>query len=180
MDLWDNVQLGCRRSFEILYNDNFEHLFRLGLTITTSEKLVEDCIQDLFLTLWRKRNTIKINSSIKYYLFVSLRRSLMKTLKVERKFTTLDVFEISPSIQKKLTTNMFARQNSDKTLKKAIGMMSKRQQEIIYLRFYASLPHEEISQIMGITIRATHNLLSKSISFLRKVHREKFDLKSYL
>ena len=52
-----------------------------GKTVTEDEALIEDTIQELFLTFWKKKDTIFIQSSLDTYLFVAFRNNLIRRLK---------------------------------------------------------------------------------------------------
>ena len=49
-----------------------------------------------------------------------------------------------------------------------ISKLPPRQQEALYLRYYAQLSYEEISLIMAISIQSVTNLVFKSVRALRE------------
>jgi RNA polymerase sigma-70 factor (ECF subfamily) len=51
----------------------------------------------------------------------------------------------------------------------ALGQLSNRQKEIIYLKFYQELNYDEVSEIMNINYQAARNLLYQSIKSLKKL-----------
>lgn len=58
-------------AFEKIYLEFHQPLSVFLLSYTNDKNLIEDIVHDVFMSLWNKRKSIKINSSIKSYLFRS-------------------------------------------------------------------------------------------------------------
>jgi RNA polymerase sigma factor (sigma-70 family) len=48
-----------------------------------------------------------------------------------------------------------------------LNNLSRRQREVIYLRYYDDLTYEEISQVMGLNYQSVMNHLHKALKALR-------------
>ena len=48
------------------------------------------------------------------------------------------------------------------------SFLTKRQQEVLFLRYYENLSNDEIAEVMGISKQSVSNLLLKSINVLRE------------
>jgi RNA polymerase sigma factor (sigma-70 family) len=59
-------------------------------------------------------------------------------------------------------------------LKKLISGLSKRQQEIVHLKYYQHLDHDQIAQIMNISTQSVYNLLHETIQRLKSLWRLEF------
>ncbi len=55
-----------------------------------------------------------------------------------------------------------------KRLKSNIEKLTKRQREVIYLRFYQELDYDEIAGIMEINYHSVVNLIYEALRMLRK------------
>lgn len=53
-------------------------MFGYGIKLCNQKELVKDCIQDLFKNLWSRRKKLDHINSPNVYLFVSLRRKILK------------------------------------------------------------------------------------------------------
>jgi RNA polymerase sigma factor (sigma-70 family) len=51
----------------------------------------------------------------------------------------------------------------------ALGRLSNRQKEIIYLKYYQNLSYEEVSEIMNINYQVARNLLYQAIKSLKSL-----------
>ena len=131
---------------------------------------MEDCIQELFLEIWRTKGKAEI-ISLKAYIFKAFKFKLVKLIAKNNKTMALpqayteQAFEIS---QDMLMINNELDAGKSKMLLDAINNLSPRQKEIIYLKFYLNLGYEEVSDMMEINYLATRNLIYKAIKELRK------------
>jgi RNA polymerase sigma-70 factor (ECF subfamily) len=51
----------------------------------------------------------------------------------------------------------------------ALGHLSNRQKEIVYLKYYQNLSYEEVSEIMNINYQVARNLLYQAIKSLKSL-----------
>src|SRR5688572_20444428 len=75
---WDGLRCGEAASLEWLYNRYFKLLYNYGRKISGDDKCLEDGIHDLFVDLWRFRNNLSATTSVRFYLYRSLRRRLVR------------------------------------------------------------------------------------------------------
>ncbi|MBB6324886.1 RNA polymerase sigma factor (sigma-70 family) [Algoriphagus iocasae] len=167
--LWRSLAKGNTLAFSSLYNRYANPLFNYGMNICYDREIVKDCIQELFTWLWTKRNSLTDVDSVKYYLFKSFRNSLVKSINKSRKFTDEpeDTFlESDLSVEEKIIEADVSVLN-ESIVKSALGKVSKRQREILILRFFNGMDYTQISSMMGISVASAHNLLSKSLKLMK-------------
>jgi RNA polymerase sigma factor (sigma-70 family) len=58
-------------------------------------------------------------------------------------------------------------------MRKVLAGLTRRQQEVIYLRFYMDADIEEIAEIMSLNKQSVYNLLHDAFRKLRKVTPKK-------
>jgi RNA polymerase sigma factor (sigma-70 family) len=170
IELWESFKNGDRESFRLLFRKYYPSLYLYGHKITQEKDLLEDCIQDLFAELWQSPSKTSVQS-VKAYLFKALQYKLIKSLQKRSKLLLSGEdpeqtgFEVSHD--NLLILREDQKENGVK-VKTAMGQLSKRQQEIVYLRFFQNLSYEEISDVMAINYQVARNLLYQSIKALRK------------
>jgi len=169
-ELWQLFLNGDATALDRIVKSNYNLLYNYGCKFTTDAELVKDCIQELFLTLWKTRNNLNNTGSVKHYLMKAFRRKLERALSTAHtsyypEFMNLaESCTTSPEIKKILEeeySGISAR------LLQAIGNLSNRQQEIIYLRFYLDANAIEIAAIMDLSKQSVYNLLQVAIARLR-------------
>lgn len=84
--LWDRFVEGELDAWEQIFNQYYEDLYGYGIKFSSQRELTKDCIHELFVKLWERKEHLANVDSIKAYLLASLRRSLHKKLKKQRKY----------------------------------------------------------------------------------------------
>ena len=133
--------------------------------------MIEDCIQDLFIDLWRSKGNAEI-VSLKAYFFTAFKFKLIKAIGKAGKTRSLlselnaDEFEISHEM---FLINDQENEELKQKVFNAMKELSPRQKEIIYLKFHQNLSYEEVSEIMNINYQAARNLIYQSIKVLKNI-----------
>ena len=171
--LWKDMISGNKKSFEDLYKQYFQALINYGFRITKNENLIEDAVQELFISIWNNRTNLSEVNEVKFYLFRSLKNKILRQLEkdVFDKSEDIDVYlDFLNSIseeQKKIDSEQFDA-NLD-TLQRAIAHLPIRQQEVINLKYYHDFTLEEIAKLMDVNKQSVSNLLFRSYAILRKL-----------
>ena len=63
-------------NFSQLYDKHVDSLFSFGSKFTSDRELIKDCIQDVFVKLFNKKETLDKVCNIESYLYVSLRNRI--------------------------------------------------------------------------------------------------------
>jgi len=171
--LWKDMISGNKKSFEDLYKQYFQALINYGFRITKNENLIEDAVQELFISIWNNRTNLSEVNEVKFYLFRSLKNRILRQLEKDifDKSEDIDVYlDFLNSIseeQKKIDSEQFDA-NLD-TLQRAIAHLPIRQQEVINLKYYHDFTLDEIAKLMDVNKQSVSNLLFRSYAILRKL-----------
>lgn len=171
--LWQSVRKGNDLAFSNLYQRFSNKLFNYGMHFCNNRELVKDCIQELFTNIWNRRESLSEIDSVKHYLFKSFRNLLIQHISRDRKLFE-DLNESQEFTESDLTAECSIliedslKENKDRVAV-ALTKISKRQREIVVLKYFNDLSYTEIADLMAITPASTHNLLSKALQCLRVV-----------
>lgn len=167
--LWIAFKNGNTDAFDAIYRSHVQILYNYGRKFTPDADLVRDCIHNLFLEMWNHRQSLGDVYAVKSYLFKGLRRKLMRAFSQNNATQDLphqEAFAISASYETQLL-----QEQSEETrrlhLLSIINKLSKRQREVIFLKYYENLSYEEVAAIMEININTVYNLISLAIGKLR-------------
>ena len=67
-DLWKSFKEGDDEALKTIYYTHFKHLYNYGRKFSSDKVLVENCIQDLYIDLIKKRKTLGDTDNINLYL----------------------------------------------------------------------------------------------------------------
>ena len=76
-----SFQAGNMAAFSQLYDLHVRILFNYGLKLTLDKELLKDCIHDIFVKLYVKKDELGTIDNLKSYLFISLKNKLCDELR---------------------------------------------------------------------------------------------------
>lgn len=163
--IWDNFMSGDKNAFQTIYEKSVSDLFTYGCRISSDQELVKDCIQDLFIYLYRTRLKISQTNKILPYLMLSLKRSIIRKLKEQRIDSRADLENLPFSFI--LLEDENIAKDDDDVLQKAMDLLAPREREAIYLRFVLSLDYDELAKTLNLNYQTSRNLIHRALQKLR-------------
>ncbi|WP_020597039.1 RNA polymerase sigma factor [Spirosoma panaciterrae] len=168
--LWQRFRSGDSVAFDQLVQAYYSVLFRYGIRFHPDEEYIKDCIQDVFVELWQRRQTVRETEFVKFYLLKSLRRRIFRgKAKWGTNWESVQenyLFEVEFSIENQLITQEIAH-DQVRQLETLLNQLSKRQKEVIFLKFYQGLTHEQIAEVMVLNRQSVYNILHEALQKLR-------------
>lgn len=177
---WEAFTKGGEKAFDYLYDKFFFILYDYALRFSKDEDLIKDCIQELFIELWEKRNNLNAVLSVRSYLYVALRRKLVRHLSNQSKFVSHSLapdFNIVLSHENLLAQKELQEEIQSKLLH-LFNSLSARQKEALFLKFYKNLSYQEIATIMSFSDpRYARQLIYRTLDDLRNLlHKSKTNI----
>ncbi|MBO6536776.1 MAG: sigma-70 family RNA polymerase sigma factor [Balneolaceae bacterium] len=174
LDRWKHLKDGDRSALDWLFRYFYQELYDYANRLIDDKELVRDSIQDLFLSLWIKRERLVIPDSVKAYLLVSLRNLIYDQLKDRRKkdnrnkIIEAELFERTFEVQ-----DVHFKEDVTEELKQqliiALNQLNNKQRETLFLRYYNGLSNKEIAEVIGINHQSVKNNISRAIINLRGI-----------
>ena len=161
--------------FERLFFQYYSVLCRIAHGYIHNTTIVEEIVSDVFVKLWNNRSTIVIHTSIKDYLFKSVRNICIDHLRAEKKqsqqTTYIDDNELSCTTLADLGENpldYLVSNEAEQLIMKAIDELPERYQQTFKLRIFDELSYEEIAEKMGVAKNTVKSNLKEAKSGLRE------------
>jgi RNA polymerase sigma factor (sigma-70 family) len=179
VELLQQLQQGDDKALALLMQKYYSNIYNYASKFSKDTSLISDCIQEVFISLWQRRESATTILSIKYYLLRAVKNKVLKALHSnERKVHHENVqsgyeFFQEFSIEKQIIEKQISEEKAEK-LKHVLCLLSKKQQEIIYLKYYQHLDYGQIADLMSISRQSVYNLLHETIQKLRKVWHSEF------
>jgi RNA polymerase sigma factor (sigma-70 family) len=169
--IWNAFQKGNKEAFATLYNRYAELLKESSMRISNEKDMVEDCIHEFFLNIWKNKMNLAAPQSVKAYLVSSVHRMVIRELKKRRTWQHMfrDVVfpKVTPSVEEQIITDQ-TKSERQKKVRNSLSALTKRQQEAVYLKFYANNSYPQIAEKMSITTDSVYNLVSKAIENIER------------
>lgn len=171
---WLQFKDGDKEAFAIFYNLHIDRLYQYGLKLSNDEDTIKDAIQEVFLDLYLKRAGNQTTpENLKFYLLLSLKRNLIKKLKIKRRFDRKEIsdgkfpdLEFSPEYQ------MIEMEQDEETRHKvveALDQLPDKQKEVVYLHFNEAMDYPEIANLLGITIDSVRKQVYRALKTVREL-----------
>lgn len=169
---WEAMIKGDQNAFGKLYESYFKLLYNYGRKICSDSSRVEDCIHDLFVDLWRYRASLSSTTSVRFYLYRSLRRKIVRdkdeVLKLYDDASFIEeVIHLSSQSPEFDIIQTESRDHKTAQLRKLLNDLSPRQYEALVLHFYDEFSYEEIAAILNINEQSARNLVQRGLLQLR-------------
>ena len=169
--LWDRLRDGDKSALQQIYDREYPYLFNYGKKVFSDEHIVLDCIHDLFVDIWQRRERLGSTDSIRKYLAASLRRNVVHQLKKTQRIKTSEGideihFDLHLAIEEIIIREEMQEERAMK-LKASFDQLTPKQKEILYLRFYQGLEYEQIAEVLGLQYQSLRNAVSRAIKSLR-------------
>jgi RNA polymerase sigma factor (sigma-70 family) len=178
--IWmQRLQQNDERALASLMEMYYDDLYNYASRFTKDDALIKDCIQEVFISLWQRRETVGIILSPKYYFLRAIKNKILKSLhKNIRTATSAQLqaeydFNHEFSIERVIIERQVSEEKAEK-LRKTLSLLSKRQKEIIYLKYYQYLDHGQIAELMSLSSQSVYNLLHEAIHKLRSLWHTEF------
>lgn len=175
INLWKRIiNDDCGTSLSELFTKYYKPLLNYGLQLVPRKQLVKDSIQELFFTVWDRRNQLAEVENVSSYLFTSFRRTLFRQVELLKTWRMRDQLYFSEMSNSDLldTEQLLILKETDKKIKenlhKAFKNLSAHQKEVAFLKFYSGFSNDEIGEIMDIKKESVYNYMYRAIASLKQ------------
>ncbi|GAB4107708.1 RNA polymerase sigma factor [Echinicola sediminis] len=178
--IWFLVKESDEAAFTFIYEKYADDLFRYGQRISSDFDLIEDAVQDVFISLWQNRHKIAISDSVKFYILKSFKRELLLKIKKKGKFKIIPENNFCQTVGESHQEQLIQKETQEGNLALldlSMKDLTNRQREALHLRYIENLSYQEISAIMGIEVSTIYNVIFRAIKELKRdfqKHRSKF------
>lgn len=168
---WENIKNGSREDYSEAYIFYYKKLYNYGRKFTDDIEMIEDSINEIFISIWTNRQNLHHIHSLQSYVFLSFRNNVFKKIKSARRISFSEAgqeTEIQFSVD-----SIIIKNETDAALRlqldKALQQLTPRQREAVFLRFYEGLSYAEIAGIMDISVKATYKLMARALGDLKDI-----------
>lgn len=166
LELVEAIKGDDQKAYRALFDRYYKYLLVTAYAYVKDENTIRDLTQDVFLEIWRKRNSLNINN-VKAYLRRSVINKALNYIKAQRMDfqESNDSFEVADNknVQEELEASQL-----QVIINEAIEGLPDRCRVIFALRRFEELSLKEIAQKLDISPKTVENQLTKALKILRK------------
>jgi RNA polymerase sigma-70 factor, ECF subfamily len=159
-----------RHTLETIFREHHAQCLVFAVHYTGNEHDAEEVIQQVFLRLWEKRDTIEITGVVRSYLFAAIRNTAISNWRKEsvreEKENIAGTFRFTdPVIQSPVW-------ELERLYLKALEALPERCREVFILSRQEQLKYAEIAEVMNISVKTVENQMGKALKIMHKELRE--------
>lgn len=155
-------------AYELLFYRFYTPLCQFVLKYTGNEVLSEEIVQETFINFWEKRNGLIIHTSLKSYLYTSVKNSALNYLKSQyaRQNFNRDFFD-QEEISINTTQETILFDELQILVQKAIDKLPEKCRIIYLLNRNSGLSYQEIADELGISVKTVEAQMGIALKKLR-------------
>lgn len=174
-DIWDAFNEGDENAFNYIYRMYVTVLFKYGCQMFKDQNHIQDCIQNIFIDLRRKRGTLSEVQSIKAYLLKILYRELIRKTN-KGKETVIpspeklsQSFSIEFSHEKKII-DLENQEEKSYRIQTALNKLTCRQRQAILLLYEEGMSYKEITVAMELNeVKSARKVIYRALTTLKSL-----------
>ena len=172
--LWQQIKNSSVCGLRKLVEKYFNSLQNYGYKFVRDEDFVKDCVQEVFIEIWSRRDRISTPDSVRAYLLSCVRKRVLREgyrQRINRDDEPMDLENDLSFVEFSPEWSVIEQESLAETTQRisdSLNQLPKRQREVIYLRYYQNLERDEIADIMGVNPQSVSNLLQAAFKSFRE------------
>ena len=158
---------GNSKAFRRLFDLYWEPLYIKAKTIIGNEDVAKDIVQDIWIKLWQKRESLEIDN-FESYIYRAVKNNCFKYFR-DNKFSKvhLEIIEGLGLISEPEVKQQHDLEDTIVLLRESMGLLPTRCKKIFELSRIEEYSNEEIASELGISKRSVENQISIAVKSIR-------------
>ncbi len=155
-----------RVQLEKLFKAHYAALVSFAAGMVASTDAAEDLVQEVFLTVWRRRAEARLDAIPRAYLYKAVRHRALNALRhdrVAREAVGQPEHSFVPSVEDDLI-----RSELEAAVRAAISRLPDRARLMFTLNRYQGLTYAEIAEVTGVSVKTVETQMGRALRALRE------------
>lgn len=162
----NELQKGNERAFDFIFNQYYATLSRFSYSFVKDQDKAESLVQEVFIKLWEKRNSLDSVENLFSYLMGMVRNQSIDHLRKE-KADSKTYSHVKPEESGNTTEEQVLMNDFEEKLLESIQKLPERCRMAFEMSRFDGLTNKEIAQNMEITVKGVEALIGRSLKLLR-------------
>ena len=165
-DFWNKVRVGNIPAFSEIFNKYYLPLYQFAGRFVNDAQKAEDIVQEVFVRLWTNRKDLRITSSLKSYLYVSVKNNAINCLRREKRLQFTEDFAVSHIHFLTTPEEQVIEDELVTAVQKAIARLPRRCRLVYLMKRYDGLNYQEIADILNISVNTVKTQMKRALKNL--------------
>lgn len=162
------IRFGDEAAFGQVFREFHAPLCRYALGIVGDPENAEEVVQDVFLRIWEKRETLRITVSLKSYLYRAVHNGCINQIESNKKKVRLDEAPMKIVHQAGQPDPGIQQKELEQAIGRAIGSLPEQCRRVFELSRFEKLKYSEIAGVLGISVKTVENQMGKALRVMRE------------
>jgi len=169
----ETIQSGNESAFEMIFRTYYQPLCRYAYSFLDDKEEAEEVVQSTFITVWEKRNTLDIQTSLKSYLYRMVRNACLNVIKHEKikQQHVAHELAVTESSYESVSQKVYATELESK-ITEAMKALPEQCRIVFQLSRFEELKYQEIADQLQISVKTVENHMGKALKIMREQLKE--------
>jgi RNA polymerase sigma-70 factor (ECF subfamily) len=169
VDLVKRLQNNEEEALAIIYKEYWEIMFLAAYNLVKDRAVCEDIVQEVFISLWQRREKLQIKVSLKSYLYTSTVYKVYDHFNKNKKMVKDELFD---NFENKIETSnpetKLMHQELINYLDSVVDSLPDKCREVYKLSRENMLSNKEIAEQLNISQRTVEGHISKALKIIKE------------
>lgn len=160
---------------EMIFKSYYQPLCNYAYSYLQDRDEAEEVVQSAFLSVWEKKDSFEVHTSLKSYLYAMVRNASLNMIKHQKVKQRHAGEELALGKDSEETvSNMMASAELEKRIEVALTHLPEQCRLIFKLSRFEELKYAEIADQLSLSVKTVENQMGKALRIMRE------QLKDYL
>jgi len=163
------LKQGNDLAFQKIYNSYWEKLFAYTYNRLHIREASEEVVQDVFFSLWAKREKIIITSSLSAYLYGAIKHRLLNEIRSAkvRKTYAADYASFIENLYDNSNVEHQEIKDLENSIEAKVSELPRQCQAVFRLSRQEHIPNPGIAERLNISTKTVENYLTQALKHIR-------------
>jgi RNA polymerase sigma-70 factor (ECF subfamily) len=169
----ETIQSGNESAFEMIFRSYYQPLCRYAYSFLEDKEEAEEVVQSAFITIWEKRKSLDIQTSLKSYLYRMVRNACLNVIKhekIKQQHVTHEL-TVADTSNESVTQKVYATELELK-ISEAMKTLPEQCRLVFQLSRFEELKYQEIADQLQISVKTVENHMGKALKLMREQLKE--------
>jgi RNA polymerase sigma-70 factor, ECF subfamily len=167
-ELLELLRQGDQEAFSTIFRTHYAPLVGLAEKMLRERALAEEVVQEVFLEVWRRRETIVVEESLRAYLFRATRNRSLNQIRHQGVEKRVEPLLAPTTVTSPTALSNLEEEEMEGAIQAAISELPPRCREIFELSRVHGLKYSEIATQLGISVKGVEAQMGKALRLLRE------------
>ena len=159
---------GAEEAFDTMFRSWYAPLVRAAEAMLRDRAAAEEVVQDMMLALWRRRESLVVDESLRAYLYRATRNRALNHLRRQRVEQRGEPYAGDRNATASIADSALGERELAEAIRDAVTSLPPRCREVFQLSRTHGLTYAEIATTLGISVKTVEVQMGKALRVLRE------------